>query len=66
MKHYFYYHWFGAEGAEKDGGTKAFDALAFQKAGADLAVGMSELQALQICNLWNQGEHHRFRYWIQD
>lgn len=68
MKRYFAYHWLLADErapAAIEGGVKHFDELAFNKAGADKALGMTELQALQICNLWNQGEHHRYRYWIE-
>ena len=59
------YHQYGEANGQQVHNLKEFDALAYQNQGADPLVGMTELQALRLCNTWNQGDHHCFRYWIE-
>ena len=63
---YMEYHWFGADNSQTTGGVRMFTPLDAQHVGADLRIGLTEEQALLLFNLWNQGEHHRFRYWIDN
>lgn len=63
MPRYLEYHWFNSDAVTE--GVKMFSEVDHNYAGVPFGEGLTRQQALECMNLWNQGEHHRYRYWME-